>query len=142
MTDAIAERPKLTDEQKQELIKATRGQLAMWRCHKEVLATKITQLSFGYDATYDAAVHLLIPEDLNLAPIRVNQEFMAKHNPVAPGYFVVYNAGTDKHYESWSPVEVFEDGYSPTEHHAQPDLVRHFLEGIRAPEAGSEPLEE
>lgn len=28
-----------------------------------------------------------------------------------PGYFVVYNKDSSRHYESWSPADVFEDGY-------------------------------
>lgn len=113
---------KLTAEQKQELTRATRAQLARYRSHKEVLATKIASLTFGYDATYDAAVHLLIPADTNLAPIPVTQEYLGKHNPVAPGYFVVYPDG----YESWSPVEAFEGGYTQIED-SKPDTVQDLL---------------
>lgn len=125
MTEQTAEL-KLTAEQKKQLTQATRGQLALWKCHKEVLAAKISEIRFGYDATYDAAVHLLIPEDPQLTPIRVDQDWIAQHEPRAPGYFVVYNAGTEDQYESWSPVHVFEQGYSLKDH-AQPDLVKDQL---------------
>lgn len=33
---------------------------------------------------------------------------MAKHKPVAGGYFVVYEDG----YESFSPAKAFEEGYT------------------------------
>ena len=33
-------------------------------------------------------------------------------DPEELGYLVVYNKGTDAHYESWSPKSVFDDGYS------------------------------
>lgn len=29
------------------------------------------------------------------------------------GYLVIYNRGTEDHYESWSPKHVFDDGYTP-----------------------------
>lgn len=35
-------------------------------------------------------------------------EYMQKHQPRAGGYFVVYKDG----YESWSPAEAFEEGYT------------------------------
>lgn len=129
MTTETAKPLKLTAEQKHELIMATRGQLGMFKCHKEVLAVKIARLSFGYSQLYDAATHLLHPEDERLHAIAVPQDFLSQHNPVAPGYFVVYNAGTAKQYESWSPVDVFEDGYSskPGTGDPDPDLVTEYL---------------
>jgi hypothetical protein len=33
-------------------------------------------------------------------------------SPDDPGYFVVYNKDTKDHYESWSPKNVFDDGYT------------------------------
>lgn len=33
-------------------------------------------------------------------------------DPKGEGYHVVYDAGTDKEYHSWSPKETFEAGYS------------------------------
>ena len=38
----------------------------------------------------------------------MSEEWLAKHSPVAPGYYVVYEDG----YSSFSPVEAFEKGYS------------------------------
>lgn len=31
------------------------------------------------------------------------------------GYLVIYNRDTDQHYESWSPADVFEAGYTVIE---------------------------
>ncbi len=31
--------------------------------------------------------------------------------PETAGYQVIYNRGTEQHYESWSPKEAFEEGY-------------------------------
>lgn len=33
-------------------------------------------------------------------------------NPEDEGYLVVYNKGTDLHYESWSPKLQFDEGYT------------------------------
>jgi hypothetical protein len=42
------------------------------------------------------------------APIKVDGAYLAKHKPVAGGYFVVYKDG----YLSFSPAEAFEEGYT------------------------------
>lgn len=97
-----------------KLDKATREQLPRYRSHKIVSAAKIERIDFGYDQLRDRAVNLMIPEDKGLQPIPVDQAYMSKHNPVAPGYFVLYEDG----YESWSPVAAFEAGY--TKHDEQP----------------------
>jgi len=33
-------------------------------------------------------------------------------DPTDEGYMVVYNMGTNKEYISWSPKDIFEDGYT------------------------------
>lgn len=33
-------------------------------------------------------------------------------NPDDDGYLVVYDKGTDDHYESWSPKDKFDSGYN------------------------------
>lgn len=33
-------------------------------------------------------------------------------NPNDEGYLVIYNQGTEDHYELWSPKRIFESGYS------------------------------
>lgn len=41
----------------------------------------------------------------------VGGEYMRKHNPLVEGYYVQYESG----YESWSPAEEFEAGYTAIE---------------------------
>ena len=36
----------------------------------------------------------------------------ADENPDDEGYLVIYNRGTEDHYESWSPKHIFDDGYT------------------------------
>ncbi len=36
----------------------------------------------------------------------------AAKDDATPGYLVVYSKGTDVEYESWSPADVFDQGYS------------------------------
>jgi len=112
--EEVRKRREHRAEAVKKLDKATRDQLPRWKCHKVVSAAKIASITLSYDPQRDRAVQLLYPDDAALAPIPVDQAFMAKHNPVAPGYFVVYEDG----YESWSPVETFEAGY--TKHDEQP----------------------
>lgn len=110
-----------------KLDQATRDQLPRWKCHKVVAAAKIKALEFGYNPQRDRAVHLLIPEDRSLQPIAVDQAYMAKHNPVVPGYFVVYESvDGNAPYESWSPVAEFEAGYTLETH--GPDVDFKTLE--------------
>lgn len=77
-------------------------QMPRYRCHKEVHALKIKDIS-GVPG-----LHALIPEDKKYAPIPMTEDWFRKHAPNAPGYLVVYTDG----YRSWSPVEAFESGYT------------------------------
>lgn len=116
----------LTKEAKEALHKATREQLASFKSHKVVKAAKITRIDFGYSAALDRTATLLIPEDEKLYPIEVSKEFMGKHSPEAPGYFVVYPDG----YESWSPVESFESGYTQEGAGEAQDIQKLLAEGL------------
>lgn len=62
-----------------------------YRCHKEVHAEPMTR------GEYNDYRGWTIPEN---------------ENPNDNGYLVIYNMGTEDHYESWSPKHVFEDGYA------------------------------
>lgn len=97
-----------------KLDRATRDQLPRYKCHKIVSAAKIERIDFGYNEQRDRSVVMLVPADTSLQPIPVDHAFMSKHGPHAPGYFVLYDDG----YESWSPVQTFEAGYS--KHDEQP----------------------
>jgi len=109
----------------EKLHDATRAQLATYVSHKTVRAAKIRAVTFGYDSKRDRGTTLLIPEDANLEPIEVTQEYVSKHDPHAPGYFVLYADG----YESWSPVEAFENGYEQTEGSKVQDIAA-LAEGL------------
>lgn len=76
--------------------------LPVFVCHKKVQAVKI--LSRGMDGE---SQHVLYPA-ADLDPIPVTVEWLEKHVPKVGGYFVRYADG----YESYSPAEAFEDGYT------------------------------
>lgn len=80
------------------------AEMPKYLCHKQVWALKISAIEFD-------AVHRctrLIPVESGYAPVVVDQQWMAKHQPVAGGYYVVYGDG----YKSFSPASQFEDGYT------------------------------
>ena len=79
-------------------------ELPKYKCHKEVWALKIKMVGVN---TQDGS-GLITPEDARYSAFEVSSEYMAKHNPVHGGYYVVYPDG----YKSFSPPEAFESGYS------------------------------
>ena len=79
----------------------TKRKMPVYRCHKLVHALHI--------ASVDGLV--ITPSEIGFAPFSVEHSFLAKHEPVAGGYFVVYAGG----YTSYSPAEAFEQGYAPVE---------------------------
>lgn len=83
--------------------------MPLYKCHKEVWALKIEEV---IDPTQEGnesdGSRLLRFEDYVYAPIRVDRDYVRKHNPQAGGYYVVYKDG----YKSFSPAEAFEEGYS------------------------------
>ena len=50
---------------------------------------------------------MLHPVFTDIPPFYISREYIDKHNPQVGGYFVEYEGG----YLSWSPADVFEDGY-------------------------------
>lgn len=89
------------------------AEMPRYRCHKEVWALKIADIVL--DATTaqrenrdtDGSATLKF-EDMSYSPRRVSHDYVRKHNPAAGGYFVVYKDG----YESFSPAQAFEEGYT------------------------------
>jgi hypothetical protein len=81
-------------------------QLPLYQCHKQVRACKIARVHDFREITEDT--FFLTPEDVNLMPIEVDVDFFDKHKPKAGGYYIVYPDG----YESFSPAEAFESGYT------------------------------
>ncbi len=70
-----------------------------YKCHKEVQAAKITEIW----PTLPGPTLILGDEDVIVCSF-----WMDKHQPKVGGYYVEYSDG----YESYSPAEAFEDGYT------------------------------
>jgi hypothetical protein len=88
----------------------TSKEMPKYKCHKEVWALKIKSIAKdgdGENRESDGSA-MIIPEEAGYAPFRVEQEYLHKHKPEAGGYYVVYKDG----YQSFSPANVFEEGYS------------------------------
>lgn len=93
-----------------------------YKCHKEVHALKIKEVikhargcpdsTPEQDAAFEASdkfqgAHLLFEEE-GYGPLPVDAAWYRKHRPEKGGYFVAYKDG----YESFSPAQAFEDGYT------------------------------
>ena len=87
-------------------------ELPAYRCHKEVWALKIKdikQAPADQEKRFSGGDWYLIPEDNDYMPICVgHDEYIVRHKPEPGGYFVIYQGG----YESYSPAQPFEDGYT------------------------------
>jgi len=83
----------------------TQAELPVYQCHKRVWALKIKGIIQERRIDGDCWI---IPENEKYGHIKVSHEYMAKHNPQAGGYYIVYKDG----YKSYSPAEAFEGGYT------------------------------
>lgn len=94
-------------------ISSTRGtggcsrQMPVYRCHKDVSALKIKEITPGQDSDVVTGA-TITPEEEHYAPFYVDEEYVQKHKPQVGGYYVVYKDG----YKSFSPAKAFEDGYT------------------------------
>ena len=78
-----------------------------YKCHKTVWAFMI--LDMFWEEEWDGGPNhppVILEGDAN--KVTVNQEYMEKHKPHVGGYYVRYKDG----YESFSPAEAFESGYT------------------------------
>lgn len=77
-----------------------------YKCHKEVHALKIGRIQnlLGGGA-------ILTPADTEHRTVQLSEEYMQRYQPYPGGYYVVYEDG----YESFSPPERFENGYTRME---------------------------
>ena len=85
--------------------------LPLYDCHKRVEALQIQEV-IRYDSgssqpENEVGSALIVPSDKAYTPFRVSTKYVLKHDPKAGGYYVRYEDG----YESWSPSDVFENGY-------------------------------
>ncbi len=82
-------------------------EMPRYRCHKEVWALKIADIRVDeVDLATNGAT--ITPTESGYAPFRVNAAYLEKHRPKVGGYYVVYKDG----YQSFSPADAFEDGYT------------------------------
>lgn len=88
------------------------AEMPRYRCHKEVWALRIDRVQLDSDDARvegretDGSARLFV--EAPYAPIRVDANYMRKHQPQAGGYYVVYKDG----YTSFSPAQAFEEGYT------------------------------
>lgn len=83
-------------------------ELPQYLCHKKVSALKIASITRDED---DSKSWLLQSEGPYEDRV-VTAEYIAKHSPTIGGYWVQYEDG----YQSFSPAEAFEKGYTLIEH--------------------------
>lgn len=96
----------MSDEELEQLTASTvtpKENLPAFVCHKTVRAIKISAIVFD-----PAGVYLLFSGGDPVITVKVSPEYITKHKPYAGGYYVFYEDG----YESFSPADAFEKGYS------------------------------
>ena len=89
---------------------------ALWipeyQCHKKVRALKIEKVIDPTEPESESDGSRILffepPYDDEKHSIQVGHAYIRKHSPEVGGYFVVYEDG----YESFSPAEAFESGYT------------------------------
>jgi hypothetical protein len=86
-------------------------ELPQYQCHKTVRAAKIAEVQLYCHPTTGGCLKLISSFGLALPRVEVSESYLAKHQPVAGGYYVLYEDG----YESFSPAEAFESGYTRIE---------------------------
>jgi hypothetical protein len=84
---------------------AAQVQMPQYQSHKKVWALKIKSVTVVNE---DGSCSLAFEEE-GYAPIRVDGEWVMRHNPQVGGYYVVYPGDG---YASWSPAKAFEEGYT------------------------------
>lgn len=95
------------DMSSKELI--AKMEMPRYKSHKEVWALKIKAIKDPTEPNSESdGGRIIIPEEANFAPFKVDYDYMHKHKPEVGGYYVVYADG----YKSYSPVKPFEDGYT------------------------------
>ena len=79
--------------------------LPRYRSHKIVEGFKIDEIAVLVSG--GAVLASVPPEHV----VKVDAAYVEKHEPEVGGYYVRYKGG----YESWSPADAFEDGYTPVD---------------------------
>ncbi|EPU0352033.1 hypothetical protein ACVT81_003904 [Yersinia enterocolitica] len=78
-------------------------EMPRYQCHKQVWALKIKAIKVMTDGT-----GVITPEEKGFGDFDVESDYINKHCPQVGGYYVQYKGG----YESYSPADAFESGYS------------------------------
>lgn len=81
----------------------TEQEMPRYQCHKQVWALKIKAIKVMTDGT-----GVITPEGKGFSDFDVESDYINKHCPRVGGYYVQYEGG----YESYSPADAFESGYS------------------------------
>lgn len=85
-------------------------EMPRYRSHKEVYALKIMDIrmpELQHGEVYDGRMIIKSSDD-GYSSFTVDAAYVKKHQPKVGGYYVRYKDG----YESWSPAEAFEEGYT------------------------------
>jgi len=104
------------------IVPMTIKDLPTYQCQKKVQAAKIVNMSgkMHYEMGYRLRLMLPgpaidpfhgqdpVPDSVVCLDITVSENYIHKHNPQIGGYYVLYEDG----YESFSPADAFESGYS------------------------------
>jgi hypothetical protein len=83
-------------------------ELPLYQSHKRVRALKIERVVLRECVQCLTPGATIFPENTEYDPFDVDSSYVSRHNPQAGGYYVVYLDG----YQSWSPAEAFEEGYT------------------------------
>jgi hypothetical protein len=81
-------------------------ELPVYQCHKKVRAIKIAEIHPGRIDGKGSGATLVTMDGTHV--VCVGEHYDHKHRPTAGGYYVLYEDG----YESFSPAEAFESGYT------------------------------
>ena len=79
-----------------------------YKCHKEVNALEIAHIKYDEGGMPSNGSAVIFPANPDYKPFKVSSHYILRHKPVVGGYYVVYDDG----YESFSPKEAFEAGYT------------------------------
>ena len=83
----------------------TSVEIPRYTCNKKVRAAKITKIeNHESDGTHSNTLYFGEISESKL----ISHAYMKKHEPRVGGYYVLYKDG----YESFSPADAFEDGYT------------------------------
>jgi hypothetical protein len=112
MFEKITQKTKTVFDKPESTQPLPGADLPAWKCHKIVHAAKIVSIEYvaprDDSAFAEHTLYLDFGIEGDITPVIVDPEWFAKHSPDEGGYLVVYEDG----YQSYSPAEPFEAGYT------------------------------